>query len=323
MAESQMPIYVDRGGRQVLRPPISCKNVGVHGFMFAADLAALQRLCDRYLNQPSGGRLKYVPLVPRVIILCANTEKLQSVEPPDRDLGFMTEIDVAFWVPVAKVDPTGASKRPHNLTWFLPYVFVDNPLALATGREVYGYPKDLGTFEIPQGVDDANRIGVSTYAWKDHGPDSKLELSRLFEVRRTDPPSGGGLARVWDTLADAFQGLMRLIFGNDGKFTLASLELLVDVFEYLVSHEVPNVFIKQFRDVADPNRACYQAIVEAKEKVTGFRTAGLLAGEYELTIFPFASHPIAADLGLSSGPNEALAAWYVDFDFDLEKGRTL
>jgi hypothetical protein len=291
--------------------------------MFEADLDALQRLCDRYLNQPSGGRLKYVPLVPRVLILCASAEKLHSVEPPDRDLGFMTEIDVAFWVPVAKVDPTGASARPHNLTWFLPYIFVDNPLALTTGREVYGYPKELGTFEIPKGVDDANLFGINTYAWKDHGPSAKLELSRLFEIRRTDPPVTGGLAEVWDTLTDAFRAVMKLIFGNDGKFTLASLELLIDVFEYLIAHEVPNIFLKQFRDVTDPNHACYQAIVEAKEKVTTFRTAGLLAGDYELTIFPFASHPIAADLGLSAGPNEALAAWYVDFDFVLEKGKTL
>jgi hypothetical protein len=322
MTESQMPIYVDRGGRQVLRPPISCKNVGVHGFMFEADLAALQRLCDRYLNQPSGGRLKYVPLVPRVIILCANAGKLQSVEPPDCKLGFMTEIDVAFWVPVTQVNPM-PDGRHHKLTWFLPYIFVDNPLALTTGREVYGYPKELGTFEIPQGVDNANLFGVNTYAWKTHGPDSRLELSPLFEVRRTDQEPSGGLKEVWDNLTDTIRSLIRLIFDTEGKFTLASLELIVDVFEYLVTHEVPNVFLKQFRDVADPNRACYQAIVEAREKVTDFRTAGLLAGEYELTIFPFASHPIAADLGLSSGPNEALAAWYVDFDFDLEKGKTI
>ena len=82
MAESQMPNYVDRGGRQVLRPPIACKNVGVHGFMFEADLAALQRLCDRYLNQPSGGRLKYVPLVPRVIIPAPMRESSSRSSPP-------------------------------------------------------------------------------------------------------------------------------------------------------------------------------------------------------------------------------------------------
>ena len=81
--------------------------------------------------------------------------------------------------------------------------------------------------------------------------------------------------------------------------------------------------LKQFRDVHDPDRACYQSIVEASEKVTGFRKAGLLAGDYQLTIFPFASHPIAAELGLPPDPQPALAAWYVDFDFVLEKGKTL
>ena len=67
----------------------------------------------------------------------------------------MTEIDVAFWVPVAKVDPTGASKRPHNLTWFLPYVFVDNPLALATGarstaiRRIWGPSRSPRAWRMP------------------------------------------------------------------------------------------------------------------------------------------------------------------------------
>ncbi len=93
--------------------------------------------------------------------------------------------------------------------------------------------------------------------------------------------------------------------------------------ENLVSREVPNAIHKQFRDVHDPNLACYQEIVAASEKVTAFRRAGLLAGDYQLTIYPFASHPIAADLELSSGPQEALAAWYIDFDFLLEKGKTV
>jgi hypothetical protein len=322
MADSQMPSYVDRGGRQVLRPPILCEKVGLHGFMFEADHDALQRLCDRYLNHPSGGRFKYVPLVPRVIILCANTEKLKSENPTDHDLGFMSEIDVAFWVPVKQINRTPGSERA-KLTWFLPYVFVDNSLALTTGREVYGYPKELGTFTIPKGVDDADLFGVDTYAWKEHGPDSKLELSRLFEVRRTDSHPSGGLKEVWHNLEDAIKGLIHLVFNAEGRFSLASLELVFDVFEYLATHEVPNVFLKQFRDVSDPNRACYQAIIEARERVRSFRSAGHLAGDYELTIFPFASHPIAADLGLSSGPNQAVAAWYVDFDFVLEGGKPI
>jgi hypothetical protein len=93
---------------------------------------------------------QYVPLVPRVLILFASIQQLKSVEPPDSALGWMTEGDVAFWVSVAQLDPTGAASRPRGLTWFLPYIFVDNPLALTTGREVYGYPKEQGTFVIPR-----------------------------------------------------------------------------------------------------------------------------------------------------------------------------
>jgi hypothetical protein len=63
MARSNLPMYVERGGRQVLRPPIACEGVGLHGFMFSADLGTLQGLCDRYLNRPSGRRHRYVAVV--------------------------------------------------------------------------------------------------------------------------------------------------------------------------------------------------------------------------------------------------------------------
>ena len=64
--------------------------------MFAADAGALWDLCDTCLNRPSGGRLRFVPLVPRVVTLWAWAGRLQSGDPRDRDLGWMTEIDVAF-----------------------------------------------------------------------------------------------------------------------------------------------------------------------------------------------------------------------------------
>ncbi|HEX8203049.1 MAG TPA: hypothetical protein VF590_21410 [Isosphaeraceae bacterium] len=322
MSQVPMPAYVNRVGRQVLRPPILCQNVALHGFMFAADANVLQDLCDTYLNRPSGGRLRFVPLVPRVVTLWARTGRLQSADPRDRDLGWMTEIDVAFWVPVAEVDPAGGSSRPRRLAWFQPFIFVDSVAALDTGREVYGYPKQLGQFTLPQGVADADLFAVDTQVWEHPGPDCPLQMGRLFEIRRTGgAPAGAGLAETWDDLEGAFRALARLFFGAGGKLSLASVELLIDVFEYLHSGAVESVFLKQFRDCADADYACYQAIVSAAAKVTGFRTAGALAGDYQLTVFPCGSEPIAAALGLGTGSQPALAAWYVDFDFQLEAGQ--
>ena len=98
-------------------------------------------------------------------------------------------------------------------------------------------------------------------------PSAPLEHRRLFEVRRTDHVAHSVVGRAWDDLKEAFQDGMRLVVGNEGKASLDSVELLVDVFEYLVHDEVPTVFLKQFRDAADPSLACYQALIEAPSKV--------------------------------------------------------
>ncbi len=321
MSGPTLPTYVERGGEQALSGPFLGRGVRLHGFLFEADELALQAVCDRDLNGPAQGTVRYVPLVPRVLLIFAEFGKLRSNDPPDSLKGVMTEIDVAFWMPVAAVDPTGTSAKAKRLSWFLPYIFVDNPLAIASGREVYGYPKEQGTFLFPKADADEALYAVDTHVCERFGPEAPLQHRRLFEVRRTDAVAHGGFARVWDDLKDAFQDTMRLIVNDEGKVNLSSVELLVDIFEYLVHDEVPTVFLKQFRDAADPTLACYQALIEAPSKVLTFRSAGLVLGDYELTVFPFESHPIVKDLGLGGPKHRALAAWHADFDFLLGKGR--
>lgn len=318
-----LPKYIDRGGEQALRPPFLGRDVDLHGFMFAADGDALQAVCDRYLNGPAGGRVRYVPLVPRVLLLFARFGKLGSSEPPDSLKGIMTEIDVAFWMPVAAVDPAGDPAKPRHLTWFLPYIFVDNPLAIASGREVYGYPKEQATFVLPRAPTDEALFAVETNVCEHFGPEAPQVHRRLFEVRRTDHIAAGGFARIWDELKEAYEDTMRLIFDNDGKVSLTSEKLMFDVFEYLGTGEAPSVFLKQFRDAADPTLACYQQLIEAPAKVTAMHSAGVMLGDYELTVYPFESHPIVSELGLGGPKARALAAWHANFDFILGEGRVV
>ena len=59
---------------------------------------------------------------------------MRSAEPPDRDKGLFTEQEFAVWVPVIepKLGPF----------WLHPYMVVDNPYAMALGRELYGFPEE-------------------------------------------------------------------------------------------------------------------------------------------------------------------------------------
>ena len=89
------------------------------------------------------------------------------------------------------------------------------------------------------------------------------------------------------------------------------------------------VFLKQYRDAADPTRACYQAVVEATAARRGPpRETALLSGD--LLVKVRREGGLAESLGLSGGAGgaemaevRALATFYMDFDFTLGPGQVL
>jgi len=88
------------------------------------------------------------------------------------------------------------------------------------------------------------------------------------------------------------------------------------------------VFLKQFRDVADGRMACYQAIVEAPNRMThGPIDAGLLHGDWELAIEQFATVRLIDRLGLrvraSDGKVRSVFDFWIKFAFTAEPGRVV
>ena len=83
------------------------------------------------------------------------------------------------------------------------------------------------------------------------------------------------------------------------------------------------VFLKQFRDVECPTKACYQAVVEANINVVALHGANLreTAGQ-TVTVHQYDSHPLAHDL-LGASATTTLpceAAFTVDLDFVIDTG---
>jgi hypothetical protein len=82
------------------------------------------------------------------------------------------------------------------------------------------------------------------------------------------------------------------------------------------------VFLKQFRDVSCPTKACYQAIVEAPLAIH-LSTASYEALDeqaFTLEIADWDSHPIASDLGLQPGGLSPELAFGAEFEFDIQLG---
>jgi len=136
-----LPDYVDRGGRQVWRPPYMARETEVFGFVVECRREAIDRLLRRDLVEPSGGALDYRCARDRVAILFARIGRLASADHRDTLRGYVSELEVSVWCLAADVLAGG------RLVWYLPYVFVDSGQAAASGREVYGYPKQMADFE--------------------------------------------------------------------------------------------------------------------------------------------------------------------------------
>jgi len=189
-----MQTYIDRGGELVYQPPFVSDDVEYYGFILDADKIQLQELCDRYLNAAIGSARRFVPAGGFVLLACCNLPSLRSIAPPHSNFGRFVEREVAFWVLVI-------DKVKQRLFWFIPYIFVDNTYAMAMGRELYGFPKSMGTIGIPPSPEEAADFWLETLVLKKHSSLSKAAVLRprlqlrppvpsdRFDARRSRRPS--------------------------------------------------------------------------------------------------------------------------------------
>jgi hypothetical protein len=322
------PPYLLLGGAQCYAQPFDCENARLFGFLLDADGDALRRLCDERLNQPSGGKVRYHPLAPVVLLAAAEIERVHVGMTDGREF-YTPEIDVAFWVPLVAFKTVAGIEIAERFVWFLPYLFVDNTWAVASGREIYGFPKETSTFtQDLQNTGGADQVGlrslvVTTAVVERFGRESPVQNLPILSIRRTDT-GGGGLTRVWSDIKEAGTEIFRMFRGGGpGTLTLPGLGLVVELAKLLAHGSYPMAFLRQFPSVADGLIASSQAIIEAQVTISNFHVGGPMPGTYEVTIGKYESHPIVRDLGLAGSAVTAAAAWHMAFDFRMENGTVL
>lgn len=301
-----VPMYIPRSGEQVYPPPYSAAGVQLYGFAARARLDALQaNVCDRYLNAPLGGGRRFCPASEHVMFVFNTIDQLRSMTPPFDQRGWFPEQEAAVWMLVA-------DRERERLFWYHPCMLVDNSYALAMGREIYGFPKEFGWFQIPRGPAAPDYLSVDTLAVKSWGPDVPGQRLRLFAVHR-------GAIGGQHTLFDDLKALVSTVAGIAGLEAgfFAKLGLGEHMLDDLLHTRLPMAFLKQFRDGAAPETACYQAIQEVDSRLVRLHGATLFADRYTIDINDLASHPIRADLGLPPGPIDVEAAYWLNFDFEI------
>lgn len=306
-----MPPYLTRGGEQELVAPCALDGSQFYVFLLKAQQARLQALMDRLFNQPSGGAVRYEAFWDHVALMFTHVDRLSSADPTQ---GWAAYGDIAMWVPVLD---HGAGGLLPVFKMYPVYMIVDNGSTMATGREMYGFPKEMGWFVEPQTPEFLGDLAADVLGYERTSTTQQTIRTRLWTIQRaaqgtanTTPLSD--VASLVDELARAMKGL----FSSAEAELVIALNLLRDHFA------IPALGLKQFRDITDPSRAAFQAIVEAPLALKKFRAASLLGDRFSFILNDLATHPVALETGLAIGPQDVSFAFWLHADMVLGTGQT-
>jgi len=304
------PRYVDRDNEIVYRAPYLQKDAFLSSFLVRSPVASQQQILDRDLNNLTGGQpYRYQALLGHVALVLANIPEVRSTDPRDSQRGFISEVDVCWWILTAAMK----GDRIDHLAWYIPYIWVNTPYTMVNGRESFGFPKSFAEPRIPLSPADidgpfyANADVLPTYSEA-----TAVARKRILTVERAQTDL---VEEVKDGI-EAFAHVLRQIVGH----SIEDLELAAQIVKDVLSAKMPVVYLKQFRDVVDPTAACYQAIIESNTTVHGFHGAGLLPLGYRVSTVPMASVDVAKHLGFDVSTGVDIAMWAkLDFSVDLAR----
>jgi hypothetical protein len=336
--DSRKPPYNvtrDLGGPNWIRPPFQFQGVTMRVFPLRANLQTLQHFVDGYLNRvfPNYEAGWFRAFVPYVYLMVVNYGKM-SLDAVN--MGWISQREILFNIPLEWYRKEGDQLVFHDWAQVAPFIYVDNELSMALGRQVQGWPKKLAHLErqtsswMDSPSASALVASVSTQVfpqpYSGKTPEQRPFLEVFHNPNSTEWPvdwksplmpwmmashlaqTGGALAEdAFETLRGMWPGLQQ-----DGALPRSSANMAQTLMGML-NPLAPNLYfncvnLKQFRDAELPNRACYQAIVNSPMTVRSFNSGGLLgpgeqssveaSGGYSIQLTRYPSLPIVETLGL-------------------------
>ena len=306
------PSYIYQGGSVMMHSPLHLGQSEMYGFFVKGDLLKLQQTLDASLNTVAHERMHFKALSPYVMITFTRVNHASSTVPVDHDKGWITEIDIVTWVMTGAMDKDG---KLSHIYWYPAHIFVDDAMALINGRELFGYPKYLCEYEIPEAGTPPLRCSVAAKGFQPFGPETRIAVHPLMEMVATGDP--GRETPIKDVL-DLIEQAIKLFISIPDFFNLdvAGIE---DILSMLRNPRIDQIFLKQFPDSAGV-KAVYQAIVAAPATIDKIHSGRVLGYEYECTLHAFDSFPLNDTLGLQLGAQPAILPFNVNFDFTAQPG---
>jgi hypothetical protein len=326
MSESNMPPYIERDDNQALVTPAMLGDATLYMFPVPCGISNQQAICDKFLNDPAGNVTDYRAFMPHVYLVMGRYGAVRSEGMIDQNRGFFRVRECCVWIPTVAVKQVALVPVATHFAIFPYYMFVDESHAMVAGRELQGWPKEIGRFHVPADPAQARKLWMQTSVLDEFSPSTRGRRRTLFRLTRTSEDEPSVISSLLSEGKEAARALLDLLVGS-GQGIAPSPTLPLSLFSPPQAG-VRFVFLKQFRDAARPSQACYQACIEASTKITCLREVGTLP-TFELFIRRAASHPVVTELGIEGVDTPEgttvsdLNGYYARLDFRLDHGKEM
>jgi len=318
-AATELPRYIVTPGALELAPPYKFKELEIRSFPLRADPVKLQLLVDQ-LNIAPPEVCEFRAVGNLVFMQLAVYPYLESEKDP---AGWFEENEMSFNLLVACGKRVNGKFVASSLAYYFPFIYVDNDWAIATGREVFGYPKTES--EMKFGAAGEREIfSLTTLALPVEGRTEQARKVKLVEIVETEKLSGW--KRIVSEVTGVVSELAELVVGPGGVASQGNNGVVASLFDTFLKEKVGIVSLKQFRDAAKPDLACYQAVVQTDFLIDKWHKMALLPGKYAARIACVDSMPIVSALGLTvdaDGLVESMQPFAMVYDCTVTTGTNL
>jgi hypothetical protein len=235
-----------------------------------------------------------------------------SVASTTNNVGNWTKYQLSFMIPVE------FQRLGKNGNWEIAgigvipaYSFVDNCIAAIARFEVQGFQATVANFSRPASVwlSDQKKatidpqqtlVRLDTEVWSAFGQGQKATVQPIIEISQGDPDAGLGAgtdpAWKWSESLRAELLEKKDIKANPSNDLKIGRALALEI----LGNEMPITAysLKQFRDVADPEKACYQSLVRVPRLITELYNLAEIEDTLVVHIHDYPSLDIVDRLGL-------------------------
>ena len=293
---------------QPVAGPFEFPDVTLQVYPLLAERARLDTYLEHYLNGPLAATgLRFETFGSYVYLLVRVTgDQLGTMWSSANNIGWWAEREVSFCIPVKWY----RGDELISVGMVAPFVYANNGRAVITDREVNGRPSISATIDSPDDVwltssgpaKSRRFLRLDTEAFpalhmgQKGQPCTLLEIDERDVLPYNDDVGWRMVAQSWGkTLVDDLKRKTeeRLAKGSAVQDVKAlALELL--------AHEAPINWInlKQYRDAADMERACYQAAVHTTRSITRIYDLREIEHSVHVRLHRLSGHPIVDALGL-------------------------